>query len=159
MTTPKAFLHALGGQVFFTLWNENISCHTNKQEMSQPSVISGLQMWMRAPQTAIQRMLPPATVIAEELGQCKKQGEVGNRIDPRQLRCIERKECSAPRGLHLPIHKMLNSLTVYLIFAVQTACSVCCKLVYSLTPLTSLEQFSQSYWDAVSQYWSCKHSH
>ena len=71
MTIPKAFLHALGGQVFFTLWNENISCHINKQEMSQPSAISGLQMWMRAPQTVIQWML----MIAEELGDCKKQGE------------------------------------------------------------------------------------
>ena len=33
------------------LWNENISCHINKQEMSQPSVISGHQMWMRALKT------------------------------------------------------------------------------------------------------------
>ena len=83
MTTPKAFLHALGGQVFFTLWNENISCHINKQEMSQPSAISGLQMWMMAPKTVIQQMLPPPTVIAEELQECKKQGEQENRIGPR----------------------------------------------------------------------------
>ena len=55
------------------LWNENISCHINKQEMSQPSVISGLQMGMRAPKTEIQRILPPLMVIAEELGECKKQ--------------------------------------------------------------------------------------
>ena len=42
----------------------------------------------------------------------------------------------------------------------QNACSLCCKLVCSLTaPLASLEQFSQGYWDAVSQAWSCKHSH
>ena len=27
---------------------------------------------MRAPKTAIQQMLPPPTVIAEELGDCKK---------------------------------------------------------------------------------------
>ena len=57
-------------------------------------------------------------------------------------------------------HRMLNSLTWYLIFAVQTACSLCCKLVYSLIPPpASLEQFSQSYWDAVSHAWSCKYSH
>ena len=49
------------------MWNENISCPINKQEMPQPSAISGLHMWMRAPQTAIQRMLPPPGVIAEEL--------------------------------------------------------------------------------------------
>ena len=30
---------------------ENISCHINKQEMSQSSVISGLQMWIRSPKT------------------------------------------------------------------------------------------------------------
>lgn len=39
-----------------------------------------------------------------------------------------------PRGVHLPIHRMLNFLTPYLIFDVlQTACSLRCKLVYSLT--------------------------
>ena len=51
--------------------------------MSQPSAISGLQMWMRAPKTAIQQMLPLPMVIAEELGECKKQGEQGNKIGPR----------------------------------------------------------------------------
>ena len=61
----------------------NISCHINKQEMSQPSAISGLQMWMMAPKTVIQRMLPPPTVIAEELQECKKQSEQENRIGPR----------------------------------------------------------------------------
>ena len=46
---------------FFSMsfWNENISCHINKQEMSQPLAISGLQMWMRAPKTVIEGMLPP----------------------------------------------------------------------------------------------------
>ena len=60
----------------------------------------------------------------------------------------ERNGFSEPRGLHLPIHRMLNSLTWYLIFDVQTVC----KLVYSLTsPPVSLEQFSQIHWDAISQ--------
>ena len=36
----------------------NISCHINKQEMSEPSSISGLQTWMRLP-NLIQQMLPP----------------------------------------------------------------------------------------------------
>ena len=44
-----------------------------------------------------------------------------------------RNEFSEPRGLHLPIHRMLNSLTWYLISDVQTACSLCCKFEYSLT--------------------------
>ena len=155
MTTPKAFLHALGGQVFFTLWNETISCHINKQEMSQPSAISGLQMWMRAPW-----MLPPPTVIAEELGECKKQGNKETGLIPDSWDSYERNEFNEPRGLHLPRHRMLNSLTWYLIFEVQTACSLCCKLVYNLTsPPASLEQFSQSYRDAVSQAQSPKNSH
>ena len=42
-------------------------------------------------------------------------------------------EFSEPRGLHVPIHRMLNSLTWYLVFDVHTACSLCCKLVYSPT--------------------------
>ena len=29
------------------MWNENISCRIIKQDMSQPSTISGLQMWMK----------------------------------------------------------------------------------------------------------------
>ena len=41
--------------------------------MSQLSVISCLQMGMRAPKTEIQRILPPLMVIIEELGECKKQ--------------------------------------------------------------------------------------
>ena len=64
--------------------------------MSQPSVTSGFQMGMRAPKTEIQRMLPPPTpqmaedaaipptpqVIAEEWGEYKEQGELGNKIGP-----------------------------------------------------------------------------
>ena len=45
-------------------------------------MISDLQMWMRAPKTAIQWMLPTPAVIAEELGECKKPGEQGHRIGP-----------------------------------------------------------------------------
>ena len=54
--------------------------------MLQPSVISSLQMWTGSPKTAIQKMLPPLTVIAEKLVNkqpCKKQGEQGNMIGPR----------------------------------------------------------------------------
>ena len=53
------------------MWNENIPCHINKEETPQPSAIFGLQMWMRAPKTLIQEMLPLPLVIAEELGECK----------------------------------------------------------------------------------------
>ena len=47
----------------------------------------------------------------------------------------ERKEFSEPRGLHLPIHRMLNSLTWYLIFDVQTVFSLCCTLYIASLPL------------------------
>ena len=71
-----------------------------------------------------------------------------------------RNECSEPRGLYLLIDRMLNSLIGYLILTVQTACALCCQLVYSLTPPpASLEQFYKSYWDAVSWGKSPKHSH
>ena len=79
-------------------------------------------------------------------------------LAPDNWGAYERNEFSEPRGLHLSIHRMLNSLTWQLISDVQTACSLCCKLVNSLTSSpASLEQFSQSYWDAVS--WAPKHSH
>ena len=72
----------------------------------------------------------------------------------------ERNESSESIGLHFPILRLLNSLTQYLIFDVQTVCSLCCKFIYSLTfPPAFLEQFSQSYWDAVSLSSSPKLSH
>ena len=72
-------------------------------------------------------------------------------LAPDSRGAYERNEFSETRGLCLPVHRMLNSLTWYLIFDVQTDRSLCCKLVYSLTsPPASLEQFSQSYWETVS---------
>ena len=73
----------------------------------------------------------------------------------------ESNEFSEPRGLNLPIYPMLNSLIWYLIFDVQTACSLCSKFVCSLIPTAMFqgEHFSQSYWDAVSWAWSPKLSH
>ena len=41
--------------------------------MSKSSENFGLQIWMRAPQIVIQEMLPPSMVIAEELGEGKKE--------------------------------------------------------------------------------------
>ena len=141
------------------MWNEYISCHINKQEMSRSLVISGVQMWMRLPKLWSSRCCHHLG-IAEELGQCKKQGEHGNRIGRRELSCRRKGWMQCARGLHLPIHRMRNPLTSYLIFSVQTPCSLCCKLVYSLTsPSSSLEQCSQSYWEAGSKARSPKHSH
>ena len=150
-----------------SLWNENISCHINKQEMSQPSAISGLQISMKVSKTVIQGMLPPPAwwllrswdnARSNYLPHFKVNKETGLATD--SWGAYERNEFSESRGFHLPTNRKLTSLTWYLIFDVQTACSLCWKLVHSLTsPPASLKKFSQSYWDAVSRAWSPKHSH
>ena len=138
--------------------------------MSQSSSISALQMWVRAPKTAIRQLPLPPTMIAGELGRTqaaaichtchslrwtRKQD-----LAPDSWGANERNEFSEPRSLHLRIHRTLNFLTWCLIFDIQTACSLCCKPVYSLTATrNSSEQFSQSYWDTVSQAQSLKYSH
>ena len=140
------------------LW-ENISCHINKQEMSQPSLISSLQMWMWAPQPAIWQMLPPTTVIAEELGDYKKVNkETG--LAPDSWGAYERNEFSYPRGL--PSSHTQNAIFLNLILDLWCSdcllplLQTCCKPDF---PTASLESFSQSYRDAVSQAPSPKQSH
>ena len=137
-------------------------CCTSTQEMSQPSVISGLRMWRRAPQTGIQQVLPPPGVIAEELGEGKKQSSATpwKQYWPQTAEVhMKRNEFREPRGLHLPLRRTLNSSTCYLIFDVETACSLCCKCVYSLiSPSASLGAVFSSYWDAVCRAWSPQHS-
>ena len=128
----------------------NKKCHSHWQLLA-------FKCWVRTPKTVIQGMLPPRMVIAEELGNAsssclpllKVNREPG--LAPDGWAVCGRNESSESRGLHLPTHRTLHSLTWHLIFDVQTPCSLRCKLVYSLTsPADSLEQFSQSYWDAVS---------
>ena len=115
-------------------------------------------MWMRALQTAIQHMPPAPWWLLKSWGNARSKMNKDWPPDSRGV--YERNEFSESRGLHPPICRMLNSLTWYLIFDVQTSCSLCCKLVYSLTfSSASLEQFSQSYWDAVSRAQSPRHSH
>ena len=80
---------------------------------------------------------------------CKMNKETG--LAPDSWGAYERSELGKPKGLHLPIHRMLNSLTWYLIFDIQAAFSLCYRLVYILTfSAAFLEQFSQSYWDPIS---------
>ena len=55
-------------------------------------------------------------------------------LPPDSWGASERSEFSEPRCLHLTIHRMINSLTWYLIFNVQIAGSLCGKLVCGLTP-------------------------
>ena len=90
----------------------------------------------------------PPQWLMRSWGYARSKVNKETRLAPESWGAYERNELGEPRGLHLPIQRMLNSLTWSLIFDVQTACSLCCKLVYSLTsPPTSLEQLSQSYWD------------
>ena len=51
-------------------------CHSHQRFMA--SKCQG-----RLPKLLIHRMLPTPTVIAEDLGECMKQGEQGNKIGPR----------------------------------------------------------------------------
>ena len=92
------------------MWKETISCHINLEEMPQPSPISHLQIWMRAPQTMIQRVLPPTAVIAEELEECKNKVSKETQLAKDSWSTYERNEFSEPRGLQLPTHRRLNSL-------------------------------------------------
>ena len=66
-------------------------------------------------------------------GNARNKGNKKTGLAPDSWGAYERNGFSEPRGLHLPIHRMLNSLTWYLISDVQTACSLCCKFEYSLT--------------------------
>ena len=133
---------------------------TNKKCHSHQWLISGLQMWMRAPKTVIQQMLPsPArhgdhweTVRMQEVRPTRKQGWP-------QIPEVHTKGTNSvsPEAYIFPYCRMLNSLTWYLIFDVQAACSLFCKLVYSLTFPASLELFYQSCWDPVSWARGTKH--
>ena len=111
--------------------------------MSQPSAISGLQMWMRAPKAQSSRCfhLPwwllrswenTRSSHLAQLPLLKVNKEKG--FGPDRWGTYENNEFREPRGLNLPTHPMLNCLIWYLIFDVQTACSLCCKFVCSLTP-------------------------
>ena len=90
-------------------------------------------MWVRTPQTAVQhwwwcRCCHPPRWLLRSWGNARSKVEQGNRTGPDSWGAYERNEFSEPRGLHFPILRILNSLTWYLIFHVQTACSLCCKL-------------------------------
>ena len=106
------------------------------------------------------RCCQPLQWLLRSWGNTRSKVNKETRLAPDGWDAYKRNEFSEPRGLHLPIYRMLNFLTWYLISDVQTACSLCCKLAYSLTATpASLEQFSQKYWDAISRAQSPKHSH
>ena len=121
---------------FFILWNEIFlaisvgkKCHSHQWFL----------MWIRVP---IQWMLPPLTVTTEELAECKKQGEQWNRTGPRELRCTGKEGIQGAQRLassHTQKNAKFLSLLSALLYLtiisdVQTACLLCYKLLYSLTP-------------------------
>lgn len=113
------------------LWNENISCLIKKCHSHQ--VISSSKYESGHPKLWSEDALP--MLVAEELGDARSKVNRKRGLAPDRWRGAYEGEFSEPQGLHLPIHWVLNSLTWYLTFVVQTACSLCFKLVYSWLPL------------------------
>ena len=88
------------------------------------------------------RCCQPPQWLLRSWGNARSKANKGTELAPDSWGAYERNELSEPRGLHLPIYRMLNTFTWYLIFDDQTAFSLCCKLVYSLTsPLLPWSSF------------------
>ena len=101
------------------LWSENISCHIDKKCHSSQQFLASKCEWG----------LPKLR---------------SNRCYPRPHKWF-----SEPKGLHLPIHRMLNSLTWYLIFDVQTAFVT--NLYIVGLPLLPPSSSLRTNWGAASQ--------
>ena len=117
--------------------NENVSCHINKQEMSQPKAISSLQMWMWASQSMIQQMMPPASWLLRSWGNARSKVNKETGLAPDSWGAYERNEFSEPRFLHLLIHRMLNSWTWNLILRIRLLAPFVANLYIAWLPLLS----------------------
>lgn len=146
---------------FFILWG-NISCHICRQEMSQPSVISGLHTWMRAPkgtqclQSRSSRCHHPHSDCSWAWGNAEKKqpsphlpliGWTRNEgckqkqnLAPDSWECIWGRNsvvrlASSHTQKNAKFLGLLSALLYFTIISdVQTACLLCYKLLYSLTP-------------------------
>ena len=114
----------------------NKKCHSHQQFLASQCEWGFPKHWSS-------RCHPPSQQwLLRTWGNARSKVNKETRLVPESWGTYERNEFSEPRGLHLPIHRMLNSLTWYLIFDDQTACPLCCKLVYSLTsPLPPWSSF------------------
>ena len=84
-------------------------------------------------------------------GNARSKMNKGTGLAPDILGVCERKKFNEPRNVHLPHTKNAKFLSLIPDLWCLATCSFCCKLLNSVTfPPASLEQFSQSYWDAVS---------
>ena len=72
----------------------------NKQEMSQPSVVSGLQMGMRAPKTDPADVATTQQWFLRNWGNTKSEVNKQAELAPDSWGASEKNEFSEPRGLH-----------------------------------------------------------
>ena len=93
------------------LWNENISCHIIKQDLSPPPVISGLQMWTRAPQTD---QADTASPHGDGWGAGRRQAAWWTRKQdwPPSWRACEMNGFPESTGLHLPYTERYKFLSL-----------------------------------------------
>ena len=87
--------HGYRGQEFDDLQSIRMRNKTGKSVMCEikiRNVIAINDLWPSDVSEGFQNCnpvdAPTPMVTAEELGECKKKGEQGNEIRPRQLRCI-----------------------------------------------------------------------
>ena len=146
-------------------WEIKISPAILTNKTCQPSLISGLQKWLRVLKTAIQRVLPSpnsdcwgAEGMQEARWTRKEEGLQTAEVHIKGGNSVSWGGGGGLVSSHTESAKFLKFCSWFFFFFFP--CSCCCKLVCGLTPLpASLEHFSQSYWNSLSQAWSPKHSH
>ena len=146
----------LWGEICEMRWSPAILI--NKKCCSHQRFVASKYEWA-LPKLRSSRCCHPSWGLLRSWGNARSKVNNETGLAPDTWGAYERSEFREPRGLRLPVHRMLNSLTWYLISDVQTACFLCWKLVYSLTfSPASLEQFSHRFWDADSRALSPKRS-
>ena len=113
------------------VWNENKKWHSHQWSLA-------FKCEWGFPKLQSSGCSHPAWWLLRSWENARRKVNKETGLAPHSWGTYERNGFSERRGLHLPIHRMVNSLTWYLIFDVQAPCSLCCKLVYSLTSLSCL---------------------
>ena len=123
--------------------------------MSQPPVISGLQMWISGPWECPKRRTMPAIQQLSFTATLRLWKAKSRMLAPDSWNAYERNDFSKPRHLHPPTYRtVLNSLiwdiwlslinnNLWCEHHLKTTCLLCCKLLSNLilpqprnTPLT-----------------------
>ena len=117
----------------------NKKCHSNQQ------LLASKCEW-GLPKLQSRGCCHPPKWLQKSWGNERSRANKETGLAPDSWDVYDRIEFCEPRGWYLPMHNMLNFLICYLIFDVQTVCSFCCKLVYSLTsPPAPWNSFLRSY--------------